>query len=117
MFMAEEVIDRVHDVCAAVGLSERSDRKRLSQPRAIDLPANEHDRDADRFQIPCQRHSVISVREFDVDQGHVRSGLARVAEGEERAELWRKVNEMYGGFDEYSARTTREIRLFVLEPR
>ena len=46
-----------------------------------------------------------------------RQVRARVAEGEERAELWRKVNEMYGGFDEYSARTAREIRLFVLEPR
>jgi F420H(2)-dependent quinone reductase len=41
---------------------------------------------------------------------------ARVAEGDERAELWRKVNEMYSGFDDYSARTTRDIRLFVLEP-
>jgi deazaflavin-dependent oxidoreductase (nitroreductase family) len=46
-----------------------------------------------------------------------RSVLARIAAGEERAELWRKVNEMYSGFDDYSARTTREIRLFVLEPR
>jgi deazaflavin-dependent oxidoreductase (nitroreductase family) len=46
-----------------------------------------------------------------------RNVLARVAAGEERAELWRKVNEMYSGFDDYSARTTREIRLFVLEPR
>ena len=46
-----------------------------------------------------------------------RDVLARVAEGEERAELWRKVNEMYSGFDDYSARTTRDIRLFVLEPR
>ena len=46
-----------------------------------------------------------------------RAVRARVAEGEERAELWRKVNEMYGGFDEYSTRTTRDIRLFVLEPR
>ena len=46
-----------------------------------------------------------------------RQVRARVAEGEERAQLWRKVNEMYGGFDEYSTRTTRDIRLFVLEPR
>jgi F420H(2)-dependent quinone reductase len=49
--------------------------------------------------------------------GEHRNVLARIAEGEERAELWRKVNEMYSGFDDYSARTTREIRLFVLEPR
>jgi F420H(2)-dependent quinone reductase len=41
---------------------------------------------------------------------------ARVAEGDERAELWRKMNEQYGGFDDYDARTTREIRVFVLDP-
>ena len=49
--------------------------------------------------------------------GERRNVLARIAAGEERAELWLKVNEMYSGFDDYSARTTREIRLFVLEPR
>jgi deazaflavin-dependent oxidoreductase (nitroreductase family) len=42
---------------------------------------------------------------------------ARVAEGEERVELWRKVNEMYEGFDDYDAKTSRDIAVFVLEPR
>jgi F420H(2)-dependent quinone reductase len=42
---------------------------------------------------------------------------ARVAEGEERAELWRRMNEQYAGFDDYRARTDREIWVFVLEPR
>jgi deazaflavin-dependent oxidoreductase (nitroreductase family) len=41
---------------------------------------------------------------------------ARVAEGEERAELWRKSNEQYAGFDDYEARTSRDIAVFVLEP-
>jgi deazaflavin-dependent oxidoreductase (nitroreductase family) len=41
---------------------------------------------------------------------------ARVAEGEERADLWRRVNEQYSGFDEYSERTNRDISVFVLEP-
>lgn len=41
---------------------------------------------------------------------------ARIAEGEERADLWRKHNEQYSGFDEYEARTDRDIALFVLEP-
>jgi deazaflavin-dependent oxidoreductase (nitroreductase family) len=54
----------------------------------------------------------------EVELGHERRKVrARVAEAEERAELWRKVNDMYGGFDDYSARTTRAIRLFVLQPR
>jgi len=42
---------------------------------------------------------------------------ARVAAGEERADLWRRHNEQYSGFDEYEARTDRDIALFVLEPR
>jgi F420H(2)-dependent quinone reductase len=40
---------------------------------------------------------------------------ARIAEGEERAELWRKVNELYAGFDDYDERTARDIAVFVLE--
>jgi F420H(2)-dependent quinone reductase len=46
-----------------------------------------------------------------------RSVRARVAEGEERADLWRRHNEQYAGFDDYEARTDREIAVFVLEPR
>lgn len=49
--------------------------------------------------------------------GQSRSVRARVAEGEERAELWRKVNEQYAGFDDYDERTSRDIAVFVLEPR
>jgi deazaflavin-dependent oxidoreductase (nitroreductase family) len=45
---------------------------------------------------------------------HVR---ARVVDGDERAELWRRVNDMYEGFDEYDARTSRDIKVFALEPR
>ena len=42
---------------------------------------------------------------------------ARVARGDERAALWRRMNQQYAGFDEYRARTQRDIRVFVLEPR
>jgi F420H(2)-dependent quinone reductase len=41
----------------------------------------------------------------------------RVATGDERAELWRRFTETYSGFDDYAANVTRDIRLFVLEPR
>ncbi len=41
---------------------------------------------------------------------------ARATEGTERAELWRRCNEQYSGFDDYRARTDREIAVFVLEP-
>ena len=56
------------------------------------------------------------VAEVEVG-GERRNVRARFAEGEERAELWRKMNEHYSGFDDYGARTTRYIRLFVLDPR
>ncbi len=56
--------------------------------------------------------------EAEVEIGRERRPVrARVAEGEERAELWRKVNQQYSGFDDYAERTSRDIALFVLEPR
>ena len=42
---------------------------------------------------------------------------ARVAEGEERADLWQRMNDQYGGFEDYRERTSRDIAVFVLEPR
>jgi deazaflavin-dependent oxidoreductase (nitroreductase family) len=46
-----------------------------------------------------------------------RKMRARVAEGEERADLWRRMNEEYSGFEAYRERTNRDIAVFVLEPR
>ena len=44
-------------------------------------------------------------------------GRARVAEGEERERLWKAMNAEYAGFDAYDERTSRDIAVFVLEPR
>jgi F420H(2)-dependent quinone reductase len=52
--------------------------------------------------------------EVRADRRDVR---ARVAEGEEREDLWRRINQEYSGFDDYKARTSRDIAVFVLEPR
>jgi len=41
---------------------------------------------------------------------------ARVAEGDERTELWGVMNDLYASFDEYRERTDRELRVFVLTP-
>jgi deazaflavin-dependent oxidoreductase (nitroreductase family) len=57
------------------------------------------------------------IADVELRGGERRKVRARIAAGEEREGLWRKVNEMYSGFEDYSARTTRKIRLFVLEPR
>jgi deazaflavin-dependent oxidoreductase (nitroreductase family) len=56
--------------------------------------------------------------EAEVEIGRKRHPVrARIAEGDERAELWRRVNDQYSGFDDYEARTDRDIAVFVLGPR
>ena len=42
---------------------------------------------------------------------------ARVATPEERDLLWPKAVKAYPGYEDYKARTDREIPLVVLEPR
>lgn len=42
---------------------------------------------------------------------------ARPAEGEERADLWRRHMEQYSGWDYYESKLDREVGVFVLEPR
>jgi F420H(2)-dependent quinone reductase len=42
---------------------------------------------------------------------------ARVLEGAERAQRWQAMNDQYGGFEHYDARTARDIKVFALEPR
>jgi deazaflavin-dependent oxidoreductase (nitroreductase family) len=46
-----------------------------------------------------------------------RPMIARVAESDEREDLWRRMNQLYSGFDDYKKRTDRDIKVFVLEPR
>ncbi|HET7443121.1 MAG TPA: nitroreductase family deazaflavin-dependent oxidoreductase [Solirubrobacterales bacterium] len=47
----------------------------------------------------------------------VRKVHARVAKPEERDALWDKAVHAYSGYEDYRARTDREIPLVVLEPR
>ncbi len=80
--------------------------------RLIVIGSNAGHESAPAWSLNLEANPVAEV-ELGGERRKVR---ARIAEGEERAELWRKMNEQYSGFDDYSARTTREIRLFVLEP-
>lgn len=41
---------------------------------------------------------------------------SRLAEGEERADLWRRHMEQYSGWDFYESQLDREVGVFVLEP-
>ena len=63
------------------------------------------------FNLKANPDAEIEIR------GARRAVSARLAQGEERTELWKKVNELYEGFDSYDARTSRDIAVFVLEPR
>ncbi len=69
-------------------------------------------------RTPAWSLNLEANPDAEVEVGRERRAVrARVAEGEERADLWRRHNEQYSGFDEYEARTDRDIALFVLEPR
>jgi len=67
---------------------------------------------------PAWSYNLKANPDADVEIGSEhRRVRARVAEGEERAELWRKMNQQYAGFAQYDDTTSREIAVFVLDPR
>jgi F420H(2)-dependent quinone reductase len=69
-------------------------------------------------RTPAWSLNLKAHPEAEIEIGRKRRSVrAHVAVGEERAELWRRHNEQYSGFDEYEARTGRDIAVFVLEPR
>jgi deazaflavin-dependent oxidoreductase (nitroreductase family) len=71
-----------------------------------------------KTNAPAWAHNLKANPDAEIEirgeRGKVR---ARLAEGDERAELWRKMNEQYGGFEDHEQRTSRDISVFVLEPR
>jgi F420H(2)-dependent quinone reductase len=73
---------------------------------------------AGNARMPAWALNLLATPEAEVEvYGKRGRVLARVAEGEERADLWRRMNEQYAGFDDYEGKTDRKIALFVLEPR
>jgi deazaflavin-dependent oxidoreductase (nitroreductase family) len=73
---------------------------------------------AGNVRAPAWSFNLTANPEAEVEIGHRRQSVrARIADGEERADLWQRMNERYGGFEDYRARTSRDIRVFVLEPR
>ncbi len=68
--------------------------------------------------VPAWALNLKAEPQAEVEVGGRRQAVrARVAEGDERADLWRRCNDQYAGFDEYASRTDRDIAVFVLEPR
>ena len=73
---------------------------------------------AGNLRTPAWALNLEANPDAEVETGRRRRPVrARVATGDERAELWRRFSERYSGFDDYAANVTRDIRLFVLEPR
>jgi deazaflavin-dependent oxidoreductase (nitroreductase family) len=73
---------------------------------------------AGNTHAPAWSHNLKAHPDAEIEiRGERRPVRARVAVGEERAELWRKMNGQYDGFEDYEQRTSRDIAVFVLEPR
>jgi deazaflavin-dependent oxidoreductase (nitroreductase family) len=76
------------------------------------------DTNAGNERIPAWSLNLKADPEAEVEVGRDRRQVrARVAEGDERTDLWRKHIEQYAGFDDYEAVLDREISVFVLESR
>ena len=83
--------------------------------------------DGDRFVVintnagntktPAWSLNLRANPEAEVEVGERKVKVrARLAEGEERADLWRRHMEQYSGWDYYESKLNREIGVFVLEP-
>ncbi len=81
--------------------------------RLIVIGSNAGNANAPAWALNLRAHPDAQV-DIKGRQRHVR---ARVAEGEERERLWHAMNEQYAGFEDYRQRTSREIAVFVLDPR
>jgi F420H(2)-dependent quinone reductase len=67
---------------------------------------------------PAWFHNLVANPDVTVQVGSKKRPVhARVAKPEERDRLWKLAVAGYHGYEDYRARTDREIPLVVLEPR
>ncbi|MFN8218061.1 MAG: nitroreductase family deazaflavin-dependent oxidoreductase [Solirubrobacterales bacterium] len=72
---------------------------------------------AGNARVPAWALNLKANPDAEVEiRGRRQAVRARVAEGAEREDLWRRCNQQYAGFDDYAERTDRDIAVFVLEP-
>jgi F420H(2)-dependent quinone reductase len=72
---------------------------------------------AGNAKTPAWSLNLRADPEAEVDVRGKRAKVrARIAEGQERADLWRRHMEQYSGWDYYESKLDREIGVFVLEP-
>lgn len=73
---------------------------------------------AGNAKVPAWSLNLRADPEAEVEVKGKRTKVrARLAEGEERADLWRRHMEQYSGWEFYESQLDREIGVFVLEPR
>lgn len=73
---------------------------------------------AGNAKTPAWSLNLRANPEGEVEIGRKRVAVrARLAEGEERADLWRRHMQQYEGWDYYESQLDREVGVFVLEPR
>jgi len=65
---------------------------------------------------PTWYHNFVADPHVDVQDGpEPKEYVARLAEGEERAEWWERAVAQYAPYAEYQQKTDREIPVFLLE--
>jgi deazaflavin-dependent oxidoreductase (nitroreductase family) len=66
---------------------------------------------------PDWYHNLLANPRASIEIGDTTVNVvARVAGGDDRDRLWSRQKELYPGFADYEAKTTREIPAVVLEP-
>jgi len=100
--------------------------RKTGQPRVSALL---YVRDGDNYAVIASKggdpkhpgwfHNVTANPDVEIQIGRKRIPVrARVAEGDERARIWARANEVNkGGYDLYQTRTDRKIPVVVLETR
>ncbi len=67
---------------------------------------------------PVWYHNLVKHPDIEVEHRGTRMNLrARVADRSEKAALWPICDQHYAPYAEYRTRTTRDIPIFVCEPR
>ena len=100
--------------------------RKTGQPRTSALL---YVRDGDNYAVIASKggdpkhpgwfHNLTANPDVEIQIGRKRIPVrARVAEGDERARIWARANEVNkGGYDLYQTRTDRKIPVVVLETR
>ena len=67
---------------------------------------------------PLWYHNLVAQPDIEIREGgRKRAMRARIADAEEKAVIWPICVQNYAPYEDYRHRTTREIPVFVCEPR